>query len=313
MVGKCSVVQAPNTDGTIRYAHSAAVTAWTPIWHATFGVLIAIVSAAINVETTFYNRGQFKFKIATGVTISQGNVVYYNTTNDDVQLTDPGSSGFLLGIATEDGTAAAGYVTVDIYNTSAGAGGVGTVSSPAVLIYNGPKLADYHATCASTNASTSFEPFKTTVTMTGAGQVGGRVRHALTISAAAGGWSNALKADVTYGASGKTTGLGSAICAEMTISAGTVDGNYAPLELELNAGTGAATGTATSFMHMSMQGDGVATPRASAHLFSLNGVGSATAGSLFDTCVATPASHALRILIDGTPYYIMLTNNVDDT
>jgi hypothetical protein len=191
-------------------------------------------------------------------------------------------------------------------------GPFGTSDSPLELTYAEHALAMY-STCESTDTSTSFEPVLFSSALTGAGQVGGRVKMYLSITAAAGGWTNAAKSQVVYGASGSTSGLGSAHCFEMTLSAGTSSGTYAPVEIELNAGTGASTGTATSFMYLSMQGDGVATPRASAHLFSLNGVGSATAASMFDTCVATPASHALRILIDGTPYYIMLTNNVDDT
>jgi hypothetical protein len=190
---------------------------------------------------------------------------------------------------------------------------IGNSNSPLILTYNGKKALKIDNTCASTNGTTSFEPFRMNTTMSGAGQVGGRARFQLDITAAAGGWSNALKAEVDYGASGRTTGLGSAFCQEMTLSAGTTEGTYAPSEIELNIPTGAKTGTATAFLHMSSQGDDVATFRSLGHLFNLNGVGSASSGCLFDTCVATPASHALRILIDGVPYYIMLTNNVDDT
>lgn len=191
--------------------------------------------------------------------------------------------------------------------------GLGASGSAMVLTTYANHAVEIYTTSASTDASNSVEPFLLESTMTGVGGVGGRAKFYMTTNVALGGWSNALKAQVVYGASGRTTGLGSAFCAEMTLSAGTTQGNYAPLELELNAGTGASCGTMTAFMYLSMQGDGVATPQASAYLFKLAGVGSASAGNLFDTCVATPASHALRILIDSTPYYIMLTNNVDDT
>jgi hypothetical protein len=45
----------------------------------------------------------------------------------------------------------------------------------------------------------------------------------------------------------------------MTLSAGTTDGNYAPLESELVLGSGALTGTATSFLHMATSGADAAT------------------------------------------------------
>jgi hypothetical protein len=112
-------------------------------------------------------------------------------------------------------------------------------------------------TSDSTNGSTSVEPVSVSTTMTGAGGVGGRAKFLTTINAALGSWSNALKGEVVYGSSGRTTGLGSAVLAEMTLSAGTTSGTYAPLELELNAPTGAKTGTLTSFIHASTQGAAV--------------------------------------------------------
>lgn len=312
MVGECRLVKALDQCDRIQYTHRSATTAWTPIFTDTFGVLIPITSKDANVENSYYRGGQFNFDIADSVTVNKGDPVFYNSSTGKVVVVDPTTSGFFIGQAVTAGSAAGGYVDVEITRGGKTLGVVSNVSYPSVLIADGAKLLHAFCTCADTDASNSLEPVRIETTMTGAGQVGGRVRFALTINAAAGGWSNALKSDVTYGASGKTAGLGSAHCMEMTLSAGCTDGNYAPCEIELNVPTGAATGTATAFQYLSMQGDGVATARAAAHLFSLNGVGSATAGSLFDTCVATPASHALRILIDGTPYYIMLTNNVDD-
>jgi hypothetical protein len=184
----------------------------------------------------------------------------------------------------------------------------GTSGSPTELTYAQHAL-EMYSTCASTS-STSWEPVLFDSIMTGAGQTGGRVKCNLTIEGAAGGWSNALKAQVTYGDEGKTTGLGSAFCAELTLSAGTTDGNYALFEGELNLGSGASTGTATSLMYLSVNGDDIATFQANGYIMNLQGLGSATATEVFDDCT-DGATHALRILIGSTPYYILLTNNVD--
>lgn len=115
MVGKCSLVQELAALDRIEYAHTSAVTAWTPIWTAAFGVLIPMTSEDANITATYYRGGPFNFKIATAVTVSKGDVVYYNTTNDDVQLTNPEGSGFLLGQAIAAGSAAAGYVDVQVF------------------------------------------------------------------------------------------------------------------------------------------------------------------------------------------------------
>jgi hypothetical protein len=159
-----------------------------------------------------------------------------------------------------------------------------------------------------TNASTSYEPGLFYTTMSGAGQVGGRYRFFMTTNVALGGWSNALKAEVTYGASGSTTGLGSAFVAEMTLSAGTSSGTYAPVEVELNLGASASTGTATSLFYCSVNGTAADTFQDNGYLFNLQGLGSATTGEIFQANTAADATHALKILIGATPYYIMLTN-----
>jgi len=158
------------------------------------------------------------------------------------------------------------------------------------------------------SASTStVEPYTITSTLSGVGVTGGRFKHALTINAAAGSYTNAIKGDVTYGASGSTSGLGSAVLAEMTLSAGTSTGTYAPFEAELNVPTGASLGTATSLMYLSVNGADKATFDTSGYLFSINGL-SVASGKVFQVNTAAAATHALRIDIGGIDYFIMLTD-----
>jgi hypothetical protein len=114
MVGKCRLVSEAVKNDRIEYTYGSASTAWTPIWHNSFGVLIPMESKDASVENVYYQGGRFNFHIADGVTVAKGDWVYYNTTNDDVQLTNPESAGFLLGQAVEAGTAEAGYVDVQI-------------------------------------------------------------------------------------------------------------------------------------------------------------------------------------------------------
>lgn len=159
---------------------------------------------------------------------------------------------------------------------------------------------------SSTSGSVSVEPVSVSTTMTGAGGVGGRAKFKTTINAALGGWSNALKGEVTYGATGKTTGLGSAVLAEMTLSAGTSDGTYAPLEIELNVPSSASLGTATSFMHLSTQGANVAAMDTGGFLFNLQGL-TAGSGKLLQTgtTFANPKA-TLKCKVGSTTYYLPL-------
>ena len=165
-------------------------------------------------------------------------------------------------------------------------------------------------TITTTNTATSgtYQPLVVSTTMSGAGADGGRAKFDMTTNVALGSFSNALKAEVTYGASGRTTGLGSAFVAELSLSAGTSSGTYAPVEIELNAPASASTGTATSFMYISTQGANVAAVDSNAFLFNLQGV-TAGSGKLLQTgtTFATPAA-TLKCKIGSTTYYLPLYN-----
>lgn len=162
-------------------------------------------------------------------------------------------------------------------------------------------------TSASTAGGTSVEPFVMSSTMTGIGGVGGRARFRLDTNVALGSWSNALKAHAVYGSAGKTTGLGSAFVAELDLSAGTVDGTYAPLELELNLPASASTGTQTSLMYASVNGANKAAFDTSGFLFSVAGL-TAASGKIFNNGLsqAVTASARIRVNIGGTEYFIPL-------
>jgi hypothetical protein len=222
----------------------------------------------------------------------------------DTVLTFPNGAGSNGQQLTTDGTgvltwAASGGIDLAsppaIGNTAPNTGGFTTLTATSVGVTN-------------TSASTSlFEPVVVSSTLTGAGVTGGRAKFATTINSAAGSFSNALKADVAYGASGSTSGLGSAFVAEMTMSAGTSAGTYAPLEIELNAPTGTSTGTLTSFIHISTQGDAVGVIDDNARLFNVAGV-TAGAGHLFQTGATLPSTvgGSLKIRVAGTDYYVVL-------
>ena len=167
-----------------------------------------------------------------------------------------------------------------------------------------------YATNASTSGSSSVEPFYLKSIMTGAGGVGGRARFHMYANVALGGWSNALKAYAEYGATGRTTGLGSAFCAEIALSAGTTSGTYAPLESELVLATGALTGTATSFLYMNTSGTDKATFDTNGFLFEIGSGISAGSGSMYDTSATTATGDAtLKIRIGGVTKYLLVADD----
>ncbi len=163
-------------------------------------------------------------------------------------------------------------------------------------------------TITTTNTATSgtYQPLVVSTTMSGAGADGGRAKFDMSTNVALGSFSNALKAEVTYGASGRTTGLGSAFVAEMTLSAGTSSGTYAPIEIELNAGSGASTGTRTSFIYMSTQGAGVSAVDSNAVLFNLQGLTAGAGKLLVAGSTLGTAYGGLRVRVGNTNYWMPL-------
>jgi hypothetical protein len=169
--------------------------------------------------------------------------------------------------------------------------------------FNGGDLA---IDTTSTAASANVESVVVSTTMSGAGSVGGRAKFLTTINDVMGSYTNALKGEVVYGAAGRTTGLGSAVLAEMTLSAGTTSGNYAPLELELNAPTGAKTGTVTSFIHASTQGAAVAEVDTNGVFFNLQGLTAGAGKMLVAGATLGTAYGGLRVRVGSTNYWVPL-------
>ena len=175
--------------------------------------------------------------------------------------------------------------------------------------FSGPVASDNGFITNITNTSTgaaTFNASATEVTMTGAGGVGGRSLFQLNADAALGSFTNALKGITVYGATGSTSGLGSAVVAELTLSAGTTVGTYAPLEIELNAPASASTGTRTSFIYASTQGANVATIDTNGVFFNLQGLTAGAGKMLVAGATLGTAYGGLRVRVGGANYWVPL-------
>lgn len=190
---------------------------------------------------------------------------------------------------------------------------LGTSSAPVAYTAGTPAFAMY-TTNAGTSGSTSAEPFYVKSTLTGAAQVGGRARFHCYSNVASGGWVNALKAYMEFGASGSTSGIASAFCAELSMPGAAAAGTYTTLELELVVPENNTTNTTTSFIFCNLSGNATAITS-----FNTNGhfieIGSGivdTASGLLDaiTSDATPVfEYRLRIKALGVDMYIPVSTN----
>jgi len=169
---------------------------------------------------------------------------------------------------------------------------------------------DVETTSASVDAGTSVRPIYMAHTATGAGSVGHRAEFHTLISAALGGWSNALKGYAEYDASGRTNGLGSAVCAELKLESGCTQGNYAPLEVEMVLGGSAALGTKSAMSYYNVTDDG--TTFNTGGYFAILGDGIVdTANGMFDVISAAGFDACLKIYSasEGKDYFIGLAED----
>jgi len=205
------------------------------------------------------------------------------------------------------GTAPLGISMTGSYTTAALQ--IGASGAMITLAAHDDHAIDVNTTCASTDGSNSVRPIHMISTMTGAGGVGGRAEFQTTISAALGGWANALKGytDITT-TTGSVSGLGSAVVSEMRLPGSALaTGTYAVHEIELVTQASGSYTSPVSFIWCQVSGDGTATAtfEDTGYLMTVKGLTEGT-GNIYSAGADVAAAATLRILVGDTPYYILL-------
>lgn len=189
-------------------------------------------------------------------------------------------------------------------NADGSAGLVNSVTATEVWALDIDDHVTITSSSDSTSGSASIEPLKLDSAMTGAGGVGGRFNSTLTVSAALGGWANAIKGYTDF-SSGSVTGLGTAVLGEIKLSSNTSSGTYAAIEAEVVMGSSASTGTSSSFIYCNVDDDSD-TFNTNGYLFELgSGVNVASNNMVQASAVSgVDSTHAVRVKIAGTDYFI---------
>ena len=189
---------------------------------------------------------------------------------------------------------------------------IGDSTNPLLLTYDERAALSCYFTCASVNGSTSFEPVLINTVMTGIGQVGGRVRVNMETNVRLGSWANAFKASIDFKTAGGVTGLGSAICAEMTLPGGAAGtGTLGVLELEVVCPLSWTSSQLVSLIYAENSGSTKAKFVTEGYLMNLTGMGTPVDDTVAIFHYVKPSTtviqtHGLRILVDGVAYDILL-------
>jgi hypothetical protein len=188
------------------------------------------------------------------------------------------ATGILLGgtmtTGISIGTAATGLTFTGGYTTTAIQ--LGTSGSKMTLAANDDHVIDINVTSAATGGS--VRPIHMIHTMTGATAVGGRAEFEVAPSIVAGGWVNAVKAYLNFGASGGVSGLASAMNAELKMpsSLSGSSGTYACYEGNIvYPASGFTGGQPTSWFRLRTEGTDKTYFDDNGYLFDLQGVSEA--------------------------------------
>ena len=132
-----SYVKQANPD-TIEYTHSAAVSAGECIYVAGIGFLRASTAIAISTKGLYYTKGVFQFPITSTVTVSQGDKCYWDVSANKVIKSGMEYGDCYIGRAIADGSAAGGYVDIEVNNAKIDVmGGASGVLASGITIAHG--------------------------------------------------------------------------------------------------------------------------------------------------------------------------------
>jgi hypothetical protein len=204
------------------------------------------------------------------------------------------------------------YVLVSDLFTAVDVVKLGTSAVKLALADETTRAASVYTTSSVTSAKT-LSSLTVSQTQTGASAVNSfeAAQISLTSAVQLGNYANALCAKIDFSTAGYCTGLAGVICAELDMPGGAVpggNGTYTCFEAEINLPTSySGGGVPVSAMVVSVWGAQKAQFDTSGYLFDISGLTKAS-GKIFQDNTATAASQALRIRVNGTPYYLMLTS-----
>lgn len=140
---------------TVTYEHTAAVSAGEVLELNPGLGLVGVAVSSYDADATgvYYVKGVFNLPIASGVTVSQYDRVWWDVSADEI-IKDPAKADIYLGYAVADGTAAGGYVDVAINELRPASG-----QSSQSIVFQGDATLDLtDATSVATLASSGDLP-----------------------------------------------------------------------------------------------------------------------------------------------------------
>ena len=281
------------------------------IFEQTHGFYISAFTAAMLAEpvgfrpaTLITSAESVKVNKSTDQAWDVGEWIYWDETSSDFTSV-PASDRFCVGKAQKAaliGDTSGFIMFQDNYHPIQ----LGTAQLP-ITLEAGQKVVDIHTLAT---VAENVEAFTMEMVMSGVGATGGRAMFQLSTEVQLGGWANALKAQLLFGATGHVLGLASAMCAELQLPttpppAGM--GNYMCFEAEIVAPSGCSVASGVAFYHCALAGLGSGAVDDNGFLMDIN-VGATDDGHIFSENSGDTSTGTLRIRVNGVPQWVLLSN-----
>ena len=173
----------------------------------------------------------------------------------------------------------------------------GTATDPIVVTTSG-NISQSYATTSATSGDTRLSYNKLTFTAAGSGETLRAFSVVNTGTAAVGGTINGAHISMEVDSAGAISGAGNALRATLGLAASvTPGGTIAAIQADSDVGAGATLPATASWIRFTNSGAGTGL----SNLFNLP-------SAMVVARTASASSHTIKIIVDNTPYYLMVSS-----
>ena len=176
-------------------------------------------------------------------------------------------------------------------------GFIGGVSATPVAVTTAQNINSFFGTTSATSGDTRLIYSKLTFTAAGAGETL-RAFSVVTAAQGAGQTTNGAHISMSVNTGGSISGAGNALRATLGVAAGvTPGGTIAAIQADSDVGAAGVLPATAAWIRFTNSGAGTGL----SNLFNLP-------AAMVPVKSAAAVTHTIKIIVDGTPYYLMVSN-----
>ena len=176
-------------------------------------------------------------------------------------------------------------------------GFIGGTASSAVAVTTAQNINSFFGTTSATSGDTRLIYSKLTFTAAGAGETL-RAFSVVTAAQGAGQTTNGAHISMSVDTGGSISGAGNALRATLGVAAGvTPGGTIAAIQADSDVGAAGVLPATAAWIRFTNSGAGTGL----SNLFNLP-------AAMVPVKSAAAVTHTIKIIVDGTPYYLMVSN-----